>query len=66
MMTQHRKPITKEQYERAMEHGGFIYWEDRRAIFDSAELDGYGVYLPMARKEGDEYYVSYELGSTCD
>lgn len=66
MMTQHRKPITKEQYERAIANNRIIPDADRGEIFDSAELYGYGVYCPTAIEENGEYFVEYELGSTCD
>ena len=66
MMTQHRKPITQEQYDRAMQNNRIIPESDRSEIFDSAELYGYGVYCPTAIEEDGAYFVDYELGSTCD
>ena len=65
-MTQHRKPITQEQYDRAMQNNRIIPEADRSEIFDSAELYGYGVYCPVAVEEDGAYFVEYELGSTCD
>ena len=66
MMTNHRKPITQEQYERAIANNRIIPEADRREIFNSAELYGYGVYCPTAIEEDGAYFVCYELGSTCD
>ena len=65
MMTQHRKTITKEQYDEAMRNNGFIS-SDNAEIFDAAERYGYGVYCPVAEEENGAYFVEYELGSTCD
>lgn len=62
-----RRRITKEQYERAIkEHNGYIAPEDKSEIFTSSELLGYGVYTPIAHKDGEDYFVSYSLGDTCD
>lgn len=62
-----RKKITKEQHEKAIkEHGGYIASEDMSEIFTPSELLGYGVYTPIAHKDGDDYFVSYGLGDACD
>lgn len=66
MMTQHRKQITREQYERAIANNRIIPDADRSEIFDYAELYGYGVYCPVAEEENGAYFVRYDLGSTCD
>ena len=60
------REITKEQYERAMQHGGYIAKEDESAIFTTAEIWGYGVYSTKVKEENGKYYVHYELGSSCD
>ena len=62
----HVREITKEQYERAMQHSGYISKEDESAIFTTAEIWGYGVYSTKVKEENGKYYVHYELGSSCD
>lgn len=72
MLVRAEKPITKEQYDRAQEHGGYIAGEDMGDIFADAERFGYGVYSPIARKMHNEmtgedsYSVTYETSTTCD
>ena len=71
-MERDERPITKEQYDRAMLNHGYIDEVDMPDIFSVAEICGYGVYSPVAHKKyneetkTDEYYVGYMLGSTCD
>ncbi len=72
MLIRHTRPITKEQYERAQEHGGSLIPEDEQIIFSDAERIGYGIYGNSVHKETDSntnettYYVSYSTGSHCD
>lgn len=72
MLVGAEKPITKEQYDRAQEHVGYIAGEDMGDIFTDAERFGYGIYSPVARKRVNEetdkveYYVAYDTGSCCD
>lgn len=63
---EHIREITKEQYDRAMQHSGYIAEEDKNDIFTEAEIWGYGVYSPKVCEESGKYYVRYELGSSCD
>ena len=63
MMTQHRKPITREQYERAIANNRIIPDADRSEIFDSAELYGYGVYCPTAIEEDGAFLFGMLAGS---
>lgn len=65
-MGKYEREITKEQYERAMKYNGLIPDEDRGDIFTISELWGYGVYLPTAFERDGKYFVSFELGSSCD
>lgn len=65
-MTYHKREITKEQYERALQHRGYIAPEDKEDIFDLSERLGYGVYSTHVVKEGDKYFVEFELGDSCD
>ena len=67
------RPITKEQYERAInERNGYLTEEDESIVFSQSEICGYGVYGDTAHKRINEetgevdYYVRYWLGSTCD
>ena len=66
IFTYNIREITKEQYERAMQHSGYIAKEDESAIFTTAEIWGYGVYSLKAKEENGKFYVHYELGSSCD
>ena len=66
IFTYHVREITKEQYERAMQHNGYIAKEDESAIFTASEIWGYGVYSTKVKEENGKYYVYYELGSSCD
>lgn len=58
--------ITKEQFKRAMENGGYIDDQDMTSIFNEAERLGYGIYSPIVREENGKYYVDYYRGETCD
>ena len=60
------REITAEQYERAKTRSGYLTEEDREAVFDAAELYGYGVYGGDVIERDGKYYVRYSLGSTCD
>lgn len=65
-MTKYRRKITEEQYERAMLNNGTITDEDMKEIFSPSEMFGYGIYMPRAIEDHDEYYVTFTLGSSCD
>lgn len=72
MLIRHTRPITKEQYERAQEHGGSLIPEDELVVFSEAERIGYGVYGTSVYKKLNSqsnkttYYVVYSTGSHCD
>lgn len=72
MLISAEKPITKEQYCRAMVNHGYIDEVDMGIIFSDALLYAYGVYSPVARRRinketGEvEYYVEYDTGASCD
>ena len=61
-MNQCKRKITREQYLK------MINEHDAEGIFTEAEVCGYGVYSirPYHDKEKDEYWVKFELGSSCD
>lgn len=65
-MEKYERKISKEIYDRAMPNGGHIASEDMCKVFDMSELMGYGVYLPMVFERDGEYFVSFEMGSSCD
>lgn len=54
------KEITKEQYDRVMKE------HDATDIFTVQEVCGYGVYNERYYPMDDKYYVSYQLGNSCD
>lgn len=72
MLIRSEKPITKEQYERARERGGYITQADLEDIFSQSILCGYGVYDAIGRarynKETNEttYVVEYVTSTNCD
>jgi len=55
-----KREITKEQYDRAVND------HDASGIFTAAEVMGYGVYKTKYIEEDERYFVTYELGDTCD
>lgn len=60
-MREYKRKLTKEQYERAQKGD----WE---GIFSDSEVWGYGVESKslIYEAETDEYFVKFELGSSCD
>ena len=65
------RKITKEQYERAIQHRGYVIEEDEKDIFSDSERYGYGVYggrvIKKTNENGEDgYYVTFSLGSSCD
>ena len=63
-MTEHKRQIDKEIYERST--NGFLTREDYRKVFTDAEVMGYGVYGARAYEENGEYFVRFEMGNSCD
>lgn len=65
-MTEHRRKISKEIYDRAKERKGCLTREDYGKVFDDTELMGYGVYGARAYEENGEFFVWFQMGSSCD
>ena len=63
-----KREITKEVYDRAMDHNGVISdKDDINAVFSISELCGYGVYNDrVSQGEDGKYYVNFYRGDTCD
>lgn len=51
--------ISKEDYQKAIEHGA-------DSIISDAIHRGYGVYSSKVYKTDDNYYLTYERGDSCD
>ena len=72
MLVRAEKPITKEQYERAQECGGYITQADLEDIFPQSVLCGYGVYNAIGRAMCSQetnkttYVVEYITSTNCD
>lgn len=72
MLVRAEKPITKEQYKRAQECGGYIPQDDLEDIFPQSVLYGYGVYNAIGRarysRETNKttYVVEYITSTNCD
>lgn len=60
------KEISKEIYENALKHGGYLTDKDKAKVFDVCELCGYGIYGAKAYEEKGKYYCLYYRGSSCD
>lgn len=58
------REISKEIYDKAK--NGVLPKEDYDKVFTISELCGYGVYLPRVFTKDGKYYISFELGSSCD
>ena len=58
--------VTKDVYERAKEHGGYMAREDEPKYFSQATLCGYGLYDCKVREQDGKYICSYMTGSTSD
>ena len=55
-----KREITEEQFKKAVnEH-------DVTDIFTAQEVCGYGVYCERYYAQDGKYFVSYQLGSSCD
>ena len=54
------REITEEQFNKATKE------HDVTDIFTEQEVCGYGVYNEYFYKRDNAYYVSYQLGSSCD
>lgn len=59
-----KRRISREIFERAK--NGVLADEDMGKVFDPRELCGYGIYSTQCYKEGDEYYVRFRIGDSCD
>ena len=72
MLVRAEKPITKEQYDRAQFHGGYIADEDLEDIFPQSMLCGYGIYDATACARYNQetnvttYVVEYMTSTNCD
>lgn len=72
MLVRSEKPITKEQYERAQECGGYIAQDDLEDIFSQSVLYGYGIYDAAACARYNQetnvttYVVEYITSTNCD
>lgn len=60
------KEISKEIYENAQKHGGYLTNEDKLKVFDVCDLCGYGIYNAKAYKQDGKYICTYYRGSSCD
>lgn len=58
--------VTKDVYERAQAHGGYMADEDIVKYFDAAILCGYGLYSCMVYEEDGKYICSWWRGASCD
>ena len=65
-MSSGKVEITKDIYDRAMQHGKYIVNEDMDKIFSISQLCGYGIYGAIAVEKDGKYYCLYDMGSSCD
>lgn len=59
-----KRKITKEMYDRAV--NGSLSRDDYLKVFDESDRMGYGIYGDKVHEENGEYYVSFEMGDSCD
>jgi len=64
-MRAYNREITKEQFDRADDRG-YLAHADYLKIFDESERMGYGVYADHVFEKDGKYYVSFEMGDSCD
>lgn len=60
------KEITKEIYDRAIKNRNYIANEDKKRVWNMADLCGYGIYGDQVFEKDGKYFVKYWRGSTCD
>ena len=65
-MTQMKRTITKEVYDRAITNHGYITSADQYEVFTTDEIYGYGVYCAKVEKEADQYIVNFMRGNSCE
>lgn len=65
-MTRYTREISKDIYDRSQQHNGFIAAEDTNKVWSDSELIGYGVYGDQTYEKDGKYYVSFEMGDSCD
>lgn len=63
-MNRCKREISKEIYDRS--ERGYLKGPDYQKVFSQSELMGYGVYNDKVYEEDGKYYISFELGSSCD
>lgn len=66
MLIPKERKITKAQYDRAMANRRMLTEEDKRHVFSTSELYGYGIYSTSVLERGGEYFVRYKIGDNCD
>lgn len=60
------REITREQYDRALQHNRNLAESDKETVFSVSELCGYGIYDTYVFKRDGRYYVRFIIGSSCD
>lgn len=58
--------VSKEVYERAKEHGGYMADKDKNELFSMAILVGYGLYDCRVIEKDGKYICTWERGESCD
>ena len=65
-MTDYQREISKEVYDRAMEHGGCVTEADKHELFSEDALYGYGVYGCRVKEICGKYIMTFSMGDSCD
>ncbi len=60
------KEVSKEVYDNAQKHSGWMTDDDKKEVFDVCELCGYGIYGARVYAKDGKYYCTYYRGSSCD
>jgi hypothetical protein len=58
-MTDYQREISKEIYDRAMEHGGCVTEADKHELFSEDAIYGYGVYGCRVKEICGKYIMTF-------
>ena len=65
MLNKCKRKISKEDYEKIGE-GKYLPGDMMVKYFSDSERMGYGVYCATANLIDGQYYVTFEMGDSCD
>lgn len=60
-MTMYQRKLSEEDLKKIEENNGDLY-----CLFTESQIMGYGVYGAQLLKIGDDKYLRYSMGDSCD